>query len=38
VIDEALLKATLVGRAHSEIFPVLTLEDVREAAQAQSSP
>ena len=37
VIDEALLKAGLVGRTHTEIFPVLGMEEVREAAQAESS-
>ena len=37
VIDEALLKAGLLGRTHTEIFPVLTMEEVREADQAQSS-
>lgn len=36
VIDEALLKAGLVGRTHTEIFPVLTVDEVR-AAQEQSS-
>ena len=36
VIDEALLKAELVARTHTEIFPVLTMEEVREAAEAQS--
>jgi uncharacterized protein with GYD domain len=33
VIDEALLKAGLVGRTHTEVFPVLTMEEVRAAAQ-----
>jgi hypothetical protein len=37
VIDEALLAAGLVGRTHTEIFPVLTMEEVRTAAEAQSS-
>jgi hypothetical protein len=35
-IDEGLLKAGLVGRTHTEIFPILTMEEVREAAQRQS--
>jgi hypothetical protein len=34
VIDEALLKAGLVARTHTEIFPVLTSDEVRAAAQA----
>src|SRR6266487_3019807 len=33
VIDEALLKAGLVGRTHTEVFPVLTMVEVREAAE-----
>jgi uncharacterized protein DUF3303 len=37
VIDEALVKAGLVSRTHTEIFPVLTMEEVRQAAQAESS-
>ena len=32
-IDEALLNAGLVGRTHTEIFPVQTMKEVREAAQ-----
>ena len=36
VIDEALLKAGVVGRTHTEIFPVLTMEEVRDAAQRQA--
>jgi uncharacterized protein with GYD domain len=32
VIDEVLLKAGLVGRTHTEIFPVLTSDEVRKAA------
>jgi hypothetical protein len=36
VIDEALLKAGLVARTHTEIFPVLTMEEVREAAPAST--
>lgn len=36
VIDEALLKAGLVARTHTEIFPVLTMEEVREAAQVST--
>jgi uncharacterized protein DUF3303 len=36
VIDEALLKAGLVSRTHTEIFPVLTMEEVRAAAQSSS--
>ena len=35
-IDETLLKAGFVGRTHTEMFPVLTMEEVREAAQRQS--
>jgi hypothetical protein len=35
-IDEGLLKAGLVGRTHTEIFPILTMEEVREAAQRRS--
>jgi hypothetical protein len=35
-IDEGLLKAGFVGRTHTEIFPILTMEEVREAAQRQS--
>jgi uncharacterized protein with GYD domain len=31
-IDEVLLKAGLVGRTHSEVFPVLTIQEVRDAA------
>jgi uncharacterized protein with GYD domain len=37
VIDEAMLKASLIGRTHTEIFPVLSLDEVRESLQAQSS-
>ena len=37
VIDEALLQAGLVGRTHTEVFPVLTMEEVREAAESQST-
>jgi hypothetical protein len=33
VIDEVLLKAGFVGRTHSEVFPVLTLQQVRDAAE-----
>jgi hypothetical protein len=33
VIDEALVKAGVVGRTHTEVFPVLTMEEVRAAAQ-----
>jgi uncharacterized protein with GYD domain len=36
VIDEALLKAGLVSRTHTEIFPVLTMDEVRKAAQSSS--
>jgi uncharacterized protein DUF3303 len=36
VIDEALLKAGLVARTHTEIYPVLTSEEVRAAAQAST--
>ena len=37
VIDEVVLKSGLLGRTHTEIFPVMTMEEVREAAQRQSS-
>jgi hypothetical protein len=33
VIDEVLLKAGFVGRTHTEVFPVLTSEEVRKAAE-----
>jgi uncharacterized protein with GYD domain len=36
-IDEVLLKAGLIGRTHTEMFPILTMEEVREAAQRQST-
>jgi hypothetical protein len=38
VIDEALLKSGLLSRSHSEIPPVLTMEEVRAAADAQTAP
>jgi uncharacterized protein with GYD domain len=37
VIDEALLKAGLVARTHTEVFPVLTMDEVRAAAEKQAS-
>ena len=38
VIDEALLKAGIVGRTHTQIFPVLAMEEVRDALEKQGSP
>ncbi|MGE5225664.1 MAG: DUF3303 domain-containing protein [Planctomycetaceae bacterium] len=36
VIDEALLKAGLVGRTHTEIYPIFAMEEVRAAFEARS--
>ena len=33
-IDEALLKAGMVGRTHTELFPVLDADEVRAAFEA----
>ncbi|MFL5736768.1 MAG: hypothetical protein ACJ76P_05460 [Actinomycetota bacterium] len=36
-VDDALVKAGLVGRSRTEIFPILTMEEVRAEAERQSS-
>jgi predicted aconitase len=35
-IDAALLGSGLIGRTHTEIFPILTMEEVRDDAQRRS--
>ena len=38
VIDEALLRAGLVGRTHTEIYPIFAMEEVRAAFDGRSDP
>ena len=35
-VDAGLLQSGLIGRTHTEIFPILTMEEVREDAQRRS--
>jgi uncharacterized protein with GYD domain len=36
VIDEAMVRAGLVGRTHTQIYPVMTMDEVRTALDAAS--